>query len=59
MTMIQSDLGGRLRRPNGGQIGGRARGGGGGVALSWVFQGRLEGNGRTTLFFYETLISFI
>jgi hypothetical protein len=55
MIVIQSDLGGGLRRPNGGKIVGRARGAG--VAFSWVVRGRLAGSGRTPLFLYETFIS--
>jgi len=54
--LIQSNLGGGLRRPNGGEIGGRAHGGG--VAISWVVWGRLADDGRTPLFFCETFISY-
>jgi len=58
MIVTQSDPVGGLRRPNGGKIGGRARGGGGGgVAFSWVVRKRLAGNGRTPLFFYKTFIN--
>jgi len=37
MTVIQSDLGGGLRKHNGGEIERKARGGG--VAFSWVVRG--------------------
>jgi hypothetical protein len=35
VTVIQGDLRGRLRRPNGGEMGGKA------VGFSWVVPGRL------------------
>ena len=46
-----------LRRTNGGEIGGRVRGGGS-AAFSRVIQGGLADDGRTSLFFCETFISY-
>ena len=57
VIVIQRHLGGGLRRRNGGKIRGRARRGGG-VAFSWSVRGRVTDDGRTSLFFYETFISY-
>jgi hypothetical protein len=55
--MIQSDLGGGLKGSKGEEFGGKARGGAG-IAFSWVLRGRLTDDGRRSLFFYATFMSY-
>jgi len=56
MIVMQRHLGGGLRRPNRGKIGGKARGRRR-VAFS-VVQGRLADDGRTSVCFCETFMSY-
>jgi hypothetical protein len=51
VTVIQGDLRGGLRRPDGGEIGGGA------TAFSWVVRRRLMEDGMSL--FYETFISYL